>query len=82
MSIGGIDTLISIAVMLVVWNAPVIMHRDLFCIIDRVESSFPLLDLQKDGSLYVAIGHIAPMYICLACIWCIPLIKLPSSLSA
>src|SRR5258707_15528502 len=77
MSIGGIEASISIAVMFVVRNVPVIMHRHLFCVVARVVCSFPFFDFQNMGRLYVAIGCIALMYILLACSWCIPLTELP-----
>ncbi len=51
MSIRGIEASISIAVMLVVRNAPVIVCRDLFCIIDKLDSNLPLLDFQNAGNL-------------------------------
>src|SRR5258707_8053676 len=35
------------------------------------------LDFQNIRSPYVVIGHIAPMYIFLACAWCMPLMEFP-----
>src|SRR5258708_3989000 len=77
MLIGGIEASISIAVMFVVQNTPVIMCRHLFCVVTRVICSFPFFDFQNMGRPYVVIGHIALMYILLVCSWCIPLMELP-----
>ncbi len=82
MSIRGIDALISITVMFVVRNAPVIMHRHLFCVVVKAVRSFPFFDFQNTRRPYVVISHIAPMYIFLACTWCIPLMEFLRILSA
>ena len=60
MSIGGIKASISIAFMLVVWNAPVIICRHLFCNVDRDDNTLLFFDFQKMGSPYVMTGSIAP----------------------
>ena len=61
-SIGGMEASISMAVMLVVQNAPVIMHRHLFCIELSWLSTLPFFDFQNIASPYVATGRMAPMY--------------------
>src|SRR6266436_2849785 len=81
-SIGGMEASISMAVMLVVRNAPMIMCRHLFCIELSWLSTLPFFDFQNAASPYVATGSIAPMYSNCACVWCIPLIELLSSLRA
>src|SRR5258708_14479337 len=81
-SISGMEASISMAVMFVVRNAAVMMCRHLFCIELSWLSKLPFFDFQNAASPYVATGSIALMYSNHACIWCIPLIELPSSLRA
>ncbi len=61
MSIGGIDDSISMAVMFVVQNTPMIMHRHLFCVVDMAVRSFLFFDFQNMGRPYMVIGQIAPI---------------------
>ena len=78
MSMGGIDASISSADMGEVLKAPVISRSALFWARSRVvlmKGDFP----SQNATLpYVAIGSIAPRYICLRQCWFILLDKFPS----
>src|SRR5258708_5476569 len=75
---GGMDALMARAEVGVVLKATVMSHRALFCVHSRVvliNEDFPS---QNAMLPYVAIGSIAPRYICLRQSWLMPLIEFPS----
>src|SRR5258708_37244651 len=75
---GGMDASIPRAEVGVVLKAMVMSHRALFCACSRVvliNEDFP----SQNATLpYIAIGSIAPMYICLRQSWLMPLVEFPS----
>ena len=62
MLIGGITASFSMAWMFVVWNAPVIIWRQLFCSLLSRLFTTPLFPFQTTGMAYNVIGRMAPMY--------------------
>src|SRR5260221_13551189 len=75
---GGMDASIPRAEVGVVLKALVMSHRALFCACSRVvliNEDFP----SQNATLpYIAIGSIAPRYICLRQCWVMPLVEFPS----
>src|SRR5258708_32546689 len=79
---GGMDVLISRAMVGVVLNALDMKCSALFCVHSKVFFMAEDLLFQNATLPYVMIGSIAPRYICLRQSWLTPLVEFPSMQSA